>query len=146
MIEKVIQRYAKAYRDNDPDAIAGLYAAEGLLLPPGHELVKGRDSVRAFWSRGMEAGFELAPVSVEVAGETGYVVARYYVPPDDQDDAETGKCIMVLRRNHVGVWQITADIWNADDDQDDSTETPGDTAGRSVALGPQALETMAQSP
>jgi uncharacterized protein (TIGR02246 family) len=145
MIENVMQTYAKAYRDNDPDALAALYSEEGMLLPPGHELVKGRDSVRAFWSRGMEAGFEMATVSIEVSGQAGYVVGRYYVPPDSQDAAETGKYIISLRRERDGVWRITADIWNADDDADDP-DAPADSAGRAVALLGQAFETIAQSP
>ena len=145
MIENVMHDYAKAYRDNNPDALAALYSDEGMLLPPGHELVKGRDSVRAFWSRGMEAGFQMATVSIEVSGQGGYVVGRYYVPADDQDDAETGKYIISLRRDPDGVWRIMADIWNADDDADEP-DAPADSAGRAVALLGQALETIAQSP
>lgn len=145
MIEKVMDRYVAAYRKNDPDAMAELYAKEAILLPPGHELVKGRDSVRAFWSRGMETGFEMAPVAVEVSGATAYVVGRYYVPPDDEDGAETGKYIVALRLERDGVWRITADIWNADD-SDDQSEPPADSAGQAVAVLSQVFETITQSP
>jgi uncharacterized protein (TIGR02246 family) len=145
MIENVMQSYTKAYRNDDPDAMAALYAEGAMLLPPGHELVKGRDSVRAFWSRGMEAGFEMATVSIEVSGNAGYVVGRYYVPPDDEDDAETGKYIIALRRERDGVWRITADIWNADEDDDEPDEST-DSTRRSVALVDQVLETITQSP
>ena len=94
----------------------------------------------------MEPGFRMAPMSVEVSGATaGYVVGRYYVPPDDQDDAETGKYIIALRRDRDGVWRITADIWNADD-ADDQPDPAPDSAGRSVALGGHAFATIAQSP
>jgi uncharacterized protein (TIGR02246 family) len=145
MIAKVMESYAAAYRDNDPDALAALYADGAVLLPPGHEMVKGRDSVRAFWSRGMEAGFEMATVSIEVSGDAGYVVGRYYVPPDDQDDAETGKYIIALRRERGGIWRITADIWNADQDSGND-DTPGDSTQSPVALVGQDFETIAQRP
>jgi len=36
MIENVMQSYAQAYRSNDPDAMAALYADGAMLLPPGH--------------------------------------------------------------------------------------------------------------
>jgi uncharacterized protein (TIGR02246 family) len=145
MIDNVMARYARAYQNNDPDAMAELYTQEALLLPPGHELVAGRDSVRAFWSRGMEPGFRMITMAVEVAGGTGYVVGRYYVPPEDQDEAETGKYIIALRRERDGAWRITADIWNADhpDEEPDST---ADSANQAVALLGQAFETIAQSP
>jgi len=145
MIDKVMEHYTQAYRNNDPDAMAELYTDGALLLPPGHELVTGRDSVRAFWSRGMEPGFRMATMAVEVSGRTGYVVGRYYVPADDQDDAETGKYIIALRRDRDGAWRITADIWNADE-PDDEADSTADSASQAVALLSQALETIAQSP
>lgn len=145
MIDNVMERYAQAYRSNDPDAMAELYTPGALLLPPGHELVTGRDSVRAFWSRGMEPGFRMVTMAVDVSGRTGYVVGRYYVPPDDQDDAETGKYIIALRRDRDGAWRITADIWNADD-SDDEADSTADSTNQAVALLGQALETIAQSP
>ena len=145
LINNVMECYAKAYRDNDPDRMAELYTDGAMLLPPGHELVRGRDSVRAFWSRGMEPGFRMAPMSVEVSGATAYVVGRYYVPPDDQDDAETGKYIIALRHDRDGVWRITADIWNADDADDQADPAP-DSAGQAVALGGHGFAIIAQSP
>jgi len=146
MIDNVMDRYAKAYENNDPGAIAELYTKGAVLMPPGHDLVKGRDSVRAFWSRGMEPGFKMMTISVEVSGTTAHVVGRYYVPPDDDDDAETGKYLIALRKEGDGVWRITADIWNADDSDDDSDST-SDSTGQSVALlSAQVLETMTQRP
>jgi uncharacterized protein (TIGR02246 family) len=133
MIGNVMDSYSKAYQDNDPDAIAALYAEEAVLMPPGHQLVEGRDSVRAFWSRGMEPGFRMTTMRVEVSGATAYVVGRYYVPPDDEDDAETGKYLIALRRERDGAWRITADIWNADDSGDEPDST-SDSTGQSVAL------------
>jgi len=146
MIDNVMDRYAKAYEHNDPGAIAELYTKGAVLMPPGHDLVEGRDSVRAFWSRGMEPGFKMMTISVEVSGTTAHVVGRYYVPPDDDDDAETGKYLIALRKEGDGLWRITADIWNADDSDDDSDST-SDSTGQSVALlSAQALETMTQRP
>jgi hypothetical protein len=55
------------------------------------------------------------------------------VPPDAEDDAETGKFVIALRRDPDGVWRITADIWNADVDSDDDS-LPGDSTAQSVAM------------
>jgi uncharacterized protein (TIGR02246 family) len=156
-VTQVISAYLDAYRRNDPDAIAGLYAGDAVLLPPGHELVRGRDDIRTYWSQGMEAGFAMDTLRMEVAGGSGYVVGRYYVPPDEDDDAETGKFIIAFRRGADGVWRITADIWNADTGDDDEPAAPGDSTNRTVtglpSPGPwraeghaQALYTIAQRP
>jgi uncharacterized protein (TIGR02246 family) len=133
MIDSVLEHYAKAYQDNDPDAIAKLYAEEAVLMPPGHGLLEGRDSVRAFWGRGMEPGFRMTTMRVEVSGGTAYVVGRYYVPPDDDDDAETGKYLIALRKEPDGNWRITADIWN-DDESDEEPDSTSDSTRQSVAL------------
>lgn len=130
-VTQVINAYLDAYRRNDPNAIAGLYSRDAVLLPPGHDLVRGRDDIRTYWSRGMEAGFAMDTLRIEVAGGSGYVVGRYYVPPDDDDDAETGKFIIAFRRETDGVWRITADIWNADTGDDDQT-APSDSTDRTV--------------
>lgn len=130
-VTQVINAYLDAYRRNDPNSIAGLYSRDAVLLPPGHELVRGRDDIRAYWSRGMEAGFAMDTLRIEVAGGSGYVVGRYYVPPDEDDDAETGKFIIAFRREPDGVWRITADIWNADTGDDDET-APSDSTDRTV--------------
>ncbi len=132
-VHQVIGSYLDAYRRNDPDAIAGLYTADAVLLPPGHELIRGRDDIRKYWGGGMEAGFAMDTVRIEIAGGSGYVVGRYYVPPDAEDDAETGKFVIALRRDPDGVWRITADIWNADVDSDDDS-LPGDSTAQSVAM------------
>jgi uncharacterized protein (TIGR02246 family) len=130
-VVQVIDAYLDAYRRNDPNAIAGLYSGDAVLLPPGHELVRGRDDIRAYWSQGMETGFAMDTLRIEVAGGSGYVVGRYYVPPDEDDDAETGKFIIAFRREADGVWRITADIWNADTEDDDQA-APTDSTDRTV--------------
>lgn len=130
-VTQVIAAYLDAYRRNDADAIAGLYAGDAVLLPPGHILVTGRDDIRAYWRRGMESGFAMDTVRIEVAPGSGYVVGRYYVPPDGDDQAETGKFVIALRRERDGVWRITADIWNAD--ADENTEPPADSTAPPVA-------------
>jgi uncharacterized protein (TIGR02246 family) len=132
-ISHVISSYLDAYRRNDPDAIAGLYADDAVLLPPGHELVRGRDDIRKYWSGGMEGGFAMDTVRIEVGGGSGYVVGRYYVPPDAEDDAETGKFVIAVKREADGVWRITADIWNADADSDDDS-SPADSTTHPVAM------------
>ena len=131
-VTQVISAYLDAYRRNDAAAISGLYASDAVLLPPGHALVRGRDDIRTYWSRGMESGFAMDTLRIEVAPGSGYVVGRYYVPAEGDDEAETGKFVIALRRDADGVWRITADIWNADSD-DDGEPSSSDSAKPRVA-------------
>jgi uncharacterized protein (TIGR02246 family) len=129
-VERVMEGYVAAYHQNNASAMAQLYAPDGFLLPPGREMIRGRDAIREFWDQGMEAGIEMENVTVGAGGGTGYVVGRYHIPADDDGEAESGKYVITLRRQSDGVWRVAADIWNEDGD---GSEETSDSTGQSVA-------------
>jgi uncharacterized protein (TIGR02246 family) len=137
-VARVITRYLDAYRRNDPAALADLYAPDGILMPPGRPLIRGRDSIREFWEQGMEAGFQMENLEIGGSASTGYAVGRYFIPPDDENDAESGKYIITVKRQPGGAWLVAADIWNEDDDGSDEDTQP-DSAARTVATLQAAL-------
>ena len=110
-LERVVQDYVRANADEDAGALASLYADDALLLPPDEGLVEGRERIRTFWSDGMEPGLQITPVRVEIHGDAGLVVGRYTVPEHPDTPADSGKCVLMLKRSGLG-WKITADIWN----------------------------------
>src|SRR3954462_11462034 len=71
-ISRVMTEYQAAYHRNDAAAMAELYAPNGLLLPPGRELIRGREAIRKFWEQGMEAGFQMQTLQVTAGMGTGY--------------------------------------------------------------------------
>jgi uncharacterized protein (TIGR02246 family) len=137
-LEQVMHEYLDAYHHDDPEALARLYATDGLLLPPGRGLVRGREAIRQFWEQGMEAGFQMETLEVRAGVTTGYAVGRYYIPADDENEAESGKYVITFARQADGVWRVAADIWNEDGDGSDDDDQQPDTTAKTVALGPRA--------
>jgi ketosteroid isomerase-like protein len=132
-----MSRYLDAYHRNDAEALASLYASTGILLPPGRPLIRGREAIRRFWEQGMEADFQMENLEIGVSAGTGYAVGRYFIPPDDENDAESGKYVIMVRRQPGGAWAVAADIWNEDGDGSDD-QTPPDSAARTVAAALRA--------
>jgi uncharacterized protein (TIGR02246 family) len=139
-ISRVMAEYQSAYHRNDASAMAELYAPNGLLLPPGRELIRGRDAIRKFWEQGMEAGFQMETLQVSAGMGTGFAVGRYYIPADAENEAESGKYVITFERQSDGVWRVAADIWNEDGNgSDDQDEQAPDSSSKTVA---EALATL----
>jgi uncharacterized protein (TIGR02246 family) len=139
-ISRVMAEYEAAYHRNDAAAMAQLYAPNGLLLPPGRELIRGRDAIRKFWEQGMEAGFQMETLEVSAGMGTGFAVGRYYIPADAENDPESGKYVITFERQPDGVWRVAADIWNEDGNgSDDDDQQAPDSSSKTVA---EALATL----
>jgi uncharacterized protein (TIGR02246 family) len=131
-IQRVMADYVDAYHHNDPVAMAKLYAPNGLLMPPGRELIRGRGAIQKFWEQGMESGFQMETLEVNAGLGTGYAVGQYFIPADAENEAETGKYIITFQRQRDGAWRVAADIWNEDGGSGDGEQTP-DSNSKSVA-------------
>lgn len=114
-------RYAAASRGGDAHALAQLYDEHAVLMPPDREPVEGRDSIEAYWTRGLEEGFELRTTQVEISGRVAYSIGRWSLPATDDESADSGKLVLCWKR--VGnTWRVTADIWNSSVSSDSSDE------------------------
>ncbi len=48
-IQKLDDAWSDAFNKGDAAAIAAMYAEDAYLLPPGHDMVKGRAAIEGFW-------------------------------------------------------------------------------------------------
>lgn len=120
-------RYVAASRAGDAHALAQLYDEHAILLPPDGEPVEGRDSIEAYWKRGLESGFELHTTRMEASGGVAYSIGRWSLPATDEESADSGKLVLCWKWID-GAWRLTADIWNSSvpaDSVDDSEPGTG---------------------
>lgn len=114
-IQKLNDKWDAAFDKGDAAALAAMYAEDAYLLPPGHDMVKGRSQIRAFWAGAVKqlGGATLTTLDVERLGrgaarEIGlFSFATKAQPPQPV----TGKYVVVWRRIG-GHWLLTTDIWN----------------------------------
>lgn len=111
--------WAKAYNGGDAKAVAALYSADALLLPPGAPGARGRAAILAFFTKDIAASqagsvvFNLDPkTDVGVSGDMGWESGTYTATIKGAV-IESGKFLSVSRKVN-GKWMYIRDTWNAD--------------------------------
>jgi len=108
-------RWAEAYQRGDYQAIGHLYTAEGILLPPGGQRIRGQAAITAYFAQSYEGK---APDSVtfsnfEFYGDDDVVTEISDADihgPDGQLKSRGKQTLVFLRRE--GVWKLHRDLWN----------------------------------
>ena len=115
VIEALSEDYARSVNRGDPDWLADrFYAPEAYFMPPGHEMARGTDQIRAVIGRMLQAGigdFGTQTEKIEVVGDLAYRIGRFRL---GKPAPERGKFIEVYRRQADGSWQCVGDIFNSD--------------------------------
>jgi ketosteroid isomerase-like protein len=96
------------------------YAEDARVLPPHVPAVQGRGQIRELFREMLEAGLghvtrETLPLSV--AGDLGYGVGSYTCAtgqPGREPVRDTGKYLLVYRRQADGSWKVAVDMFSSD--------------------------------
>lgn len=111
--------FAAALNAKDARAAAALYTEDAVLIPPGENLVRGRQAIEEYWRAAIEQG-GVRDVSVETmdalsSGSLGYETGSFVLTvdgPDGEPVVDRGRYIELLRRGPDGRWLSTHGIWN----------------------------------
>ncbi len=104
----------------DAAAAGDAYAADGMLLAPAPELVRGRAEIEAYWQAGIALGLSAIAFEREVLEqvEAGIVEAgRYALYVDDAavgTVAERGTYIVLHKQGLDGSWRRAVDVFDPD--------------------------------
>jgi len=115
-IAKTNRTFEEAVSSGDMSALDAVYTANARILPPGAEMVSGRENIKQFWQAaitGLNVGsVKLETVEFNLAGDTGYEIglatlnfATAGVPP------MIAKYVVVWKQED-GAWKWHVDIWN----------------------------------
>ena len=92
-----------------------IYTEDALILPPGAPMVRGRDSIVAFWreaAREMELReVQLSTIELRQAGDFVHQVGRAVI---DAGGATLRGKYTLLWRQENGRWKWHIDCWNLD--------------------------------
>jgi ketosteroid isomerase-like protein len=116
-IREANRNFAKLFASRDALGIAQMYLTDAILLPPGADLIKGRDSILTFWRGAMETAMsavrELAldTVDAETSGDLVVEVGTYKLLDESRQPAGDGKYMVVWKREQ-DTWRIYRDAWN----------------------------------
>lgn len=113
-IEKANESFMEAFRQGDAEALAAMYTADAMLLPPQQRSVEGRDAIQAFWEGVTETGanaFILRTMEAERHGDTAHEVGTYVMIDENEKTMDSGKYIVIWKQAD-GAWKLHRDIWN----------------------------------
>lgn len=109
----LIARFVEAFNRNAEDLCDEFYAADALVLLAARKPLQGHEQIKAAMKHYAGAKLtRLDPIVVSASGDLGYYAARYeFEAPPDSGSAgkETGKSLVVLRRQADGSWKIAVD-------------------------------------
>jgi uncharacterized protein (TIGR02246 family) len=111
---------AVAFRSKDAATMASFWTGNARVLPPGEEMLTGRDAVQAFWRRAFDQGaydvvletIEIGSLGNDAAYEVGRNVVKVRLANGSSIDVP-GKSLCIFRREADNVWRADVDIFNA---------------------------------
>jgi uncharacterized protein (TIGR02246 family) len=109
------EQLAAAFKSGDVETITQMYADDARILPPGKDIIQGREAIKAFWTEDIKGMSDVVLSTVDVKGlgdsdvrEIGQFTGK---STGDNPQEFTGKYITIWHQADDS-WQITDDIWN----------------------------------
>jgi uncharacterized protein (TIGR02246 family) len=114
-IQSLNDQFTRAFNAGDIAAVAAHYTEDATVLPPGAEMVLGRNAILTFWKSAADqigdiklTAVDVKPLGSNAAREIGTFSLR---TKGSQSQQVTGKYVVVWEK--VGAdWKLATDIWN----------------------------------
>jgi uncharacterized protein (TIGR02246 family) len=121
-VAKIRAAYQTAANAQDAAAMARLFAADGVEMPPNAPAVTGRAAIEAFHKtfakQWMMHGITITSTSTKVTGDTAYDIGTYKQQIMSNATGavvdDKGKYIVLLKKDGAGNWAISHAIYNSD--------------------------------
>ena len=114
-IDALNATFMKGMETGDTAMVASVYAPDARVLPPGSPVVTG-SAIQEYWAGALGTGVTggvLKTVSLEERDDVAVEEGEYEIRMG-ADVVDTGKYVVVHRRQPDGGWRIGLDIWNSD--------------------------------
>lgn len=120
-IEETNAQFMAAVNRGDTSTVATLYTEDAVVLPPNGETVRGRAGAKALFDGMIQLmgvpTLTLSTGEVTELGDTAYEVGAYTMKlqPSGADVVnDSGKYVVIWKRQGDGSWKLAVDIWNSD--------------------------------
>ena len=118
-IDEANHRFEDGFNRGDPASAARqFYTRDARILPPGAEIVQGRDRIAEFWAAAAAAPemgvrrVELATLELQTLGDWSYTIGRATLTL--AGGQRVSPRYVVVWKQEDGAWRRRVDIWNMD--------------------------------
>lgn len=113
-IDSVNRSFEAAARKRDTVALAALYTADAIVMPPDGPYVKGRENIAQMWAGAIQQmgikDVRLNTIVLEIAGDAANEVGEAILTLES--GTASAKYVVVWKKTE-GQWRLHRDIWNA---------------------------------
>ena len=114
-IQQLNDQWAAAFNKGDAAAVAAMYTEDAYVLPPGAEMVKGRNAIEALWRANMQqisdvrcTALDVKPLGRNAVREVGTCSFKTKAQPPQDGSLKYA----VVWQKERGQWKLLQDIWN----------------------------------
>lgn len=114
-IRKANDKFETVFNSGDAAGMAALYTEDGMLLPAGTDIIKGKDGIQQFWQGAMDIGIKkakLQTIELEQLEDTVIELGKYSLAAADGQELDQGK-YMVIWKKENDAWKLQKDIWTS---------------------------------
>ncbi len=122
-IQKLQEKDIAASTSFDIDALLSLWTEDGVLLPPQHSPVVGRDALKKFYEQQQAAlgnaetlGYEELWQEVRIIGDFAYqwgeIQTRTRAGQGNAESSTVVNAMRILKRDQDGNWRVARAIYN----------------------------------
>ena len=118
-LRQIAERDAPIVRARDWAALVAEYAEDAVRMPPNGPTVQGRDNIRKMLEQMPPiSAFNFRLVDLQGDGRLAYMRGAWSItvgaPGAPRPVSDSGKILVVLRKQPDGSWLRMADAWNSD--------------------------------
>jgi uncharacterized protein (TIGR02246 family) len=116
-VEKDYKAVEQAFHKGDADSISRMYTEDAELFMPGAPVLEGRDAIHQAWEKIVGTGgntLRTVVREVQESGELAFDTGQFTATAPNGSVLNTGKWIVIWKRQSSGEWKIHRDFMHWD--------------------------------
>ena len=113
--QKMNNQLGAQFAKGDAAVISQMYSADATVLPPGSDMVKGRENIEKLWKGAIDGMTDLRITTKEVlplSGDAVREIGTFTAKTKGDNSQDIAGKFTVLWMREGGSWKINTDIWN----------------------------------
>jgi ketosteroid isomerase-like protein len=113
--QKMNDQLDAQFAKGDAAVISQMYSSDATVLPPGSDMVKGRENIAKLWKGAIDGMTDLRITTKEVlplSGDAVREIGTFSAKTKGDNSQDIAGKFTVLWVREGGSWKINTDIWN----------------------------------